>query len=155
LQRFAQLLKLARPFQPISLRQVHALPDAAVCLRDRTLKIPSADAELNREITSITFSVDKGRSGLFHHIRYLTQRNVTIRNIDGYIRDVLGSASVFRKKTHNDIESPLAIQYLSYRLPSDGCLHDTVDVVRKHSIARGALTVNTNQKVWLSQHGVD
>src|SRR5207247_4630998 len=130
------------------------LLNADVCISNRTFKIAPANAELDREIASIPFSIDEGSAGLLVDIRHLTQRNVTAWSVDGDIRDVFRRAPIFRKKTHDNIEAPLAIQHLSHGLPANGRLHDAVNVVREASITRGALPVNPNEDVGLPAHSI-
>ena len=148
------MLQLACPLQPISRGELEALLDSSVRISDRAFEVTPADAELDRKIARVPFPINERSARLPDQISHIAQWNVTVRGLYGDVPYLFRCAPVSRKKPHDDSKAALAIEHLSDGLAADGGLHDTVYVIRRDSITRGALPVNSNQQVGLPQHRI-
>ena len=107
--RLLQFLEFTGPGDAVAVRQRHIARDPLLGFRDRRAEIAAAHAELDGDVSGVSFMKDIGSAGVDRDVRDLAQRDIGIRTArcrepDLDTADRIEGAAVFRCKPDRNVE---------------------------------------------------
>ena len=125
---------------------------------DRRGQVAVAHAELDRDETTVVFTVDVRGPGLWATMCVNWERGIRYPGLElsepGYVDqdpvDHFGIVAQLRRQPQGDVEELFALDHLGERLAADGGLHDSFDIVDIDAVAGAELAVDLDLEIRLA-----